>query len=199
MTTRVVLPLAPSMYISVPLSTEKLPTPNAPAAAVEVADAGVAAAGDDGAPNSQFACPFASVSRTMTGSVSLTSTTSNRRDNNGNGATCASMRLARTMSATLLPAALLNVTSEKTTFGSSDSLRSIGPLIARSRPVAALTRACTGPISVWRSTVATAIAAAIRTSAVMPPAAARMIRAVRRMRRFYAAARAASRGPRRSA
>ena len=80
--------------------------------------------------------------------------------------------------------ALESVTSLAISFGSSDSLRSIGPPKTRSRPVSALTRACTGPTSVFGSTVAMAMATAISTSAVRPPAIARIKSAVRRMLRF---------------
>src|SRR5439155_22554629 len=122
--------LAPSTYVTVPLSTVKVPTPNAPMAAEDAAVAGAAEDADDGVPKSQFARPSASVSRTITGSVSVSSTTSKRRDKSGNNATCTSTRFALTISAILLPDPLPNVTSARTTVGSTAHLRPIGPLMA---------------------------------------------------------------------
>jgi len=79
----VVFPVVPLRYVSVPLRISKLPMPNAVAAPDA---APLAVPGADAAPNSQFPRPFASVSSVITGSTSVNSMTSKRRDSNGSNA-----------------------------------------------------------------------------------------------------------------
>ena len=169
--TLVVLPLAPSRYVSAPFSTSRLPMPNAAApASAAVVDEAVASARR----KSQLRCPCASVSSAIVGSISVKRTISNRRFSSGSSATCASTRFAAIIAGALPHGALPSVTSDTTSFGSSESLRSTRPRIARSRPVSSFTRAWIGPTNEFTSIALTAIATAISSSTMMPTAIARM-------------------------
>ena len=160
----------------------RLPTPIAAPAVAGCAPACADGAGD--VENSQLPRPAASVSSVIVGSTSVNRVTSKRRDSSGSSAICASTRFAVSICGVFDHGALPNETSGNTIFGSSDTEMSTGPPIASVRPVSVLTRAASGATKRFGSTVATAIATAIRSSATSPPAAPRIRSAVRRIRSF---------------
>ena len=129
-------PAFESLKISVPLSIVRRPSDSG------LGEPGLAATGlaasTDGA-NSQLGLPSALTSRTILGSISVTSPTSilpiSRPSRDGFTVT----DLTSTMLGFLEPAALKNLTFRTVTVGVGSSERLIGPSSTRSRPVAVLT------------------------------------------------------------
>ena len=120
----------------------------------------------------------------MTGPTSANSISSKRRDRSGSSATSSSTRCAVSICGALAHGALLNVTSDSTSFGCSDNAMRPPPRTARSRPVAAFTRVWIGPMNVLTSIVDSAMTMPTTSTSNRMPAPARIFHAVR-MGRFY--------------